>query len=346
LCKADRDTKIVFEFPNLQGVIGRYIALRQGEEQIVANAIYEHYLPDSLENPKFPSDYPGIIVGIADRIDTLIAFYSIGFRISGSKDPFGLKRTFAQLILLLHNFRLPINLESIFRYSYNLLKDKNYSDKIEVTVPFSTIVRDLKEFFFNRVEDNLKLEGYRYDFIRSVLHVLFWKYKQGIEILEFINDIFNKDAETLRNVALLSKRLKNIIFNDYFRNINIGSELDSDSIFKYLYRKYNNNIDIIDYPENLDFIKIDKQLFDNNTEFELINFVGNSKELYLNNISKAKYQEAFEFIRNLVKYVDNYFTNVMIMVEDKEKRLNRILTLYYVFLLTLKFADFSQLSFK
>jgi glycyl-tRNA synthetase beta chain len=346
LCKADRDTKIVFEFPNLQGVIGRYIALRQGEEQIVANAIYEHYLPDSLENPKFPSDYPGIIVGIADRIDTLIAFYSIGFRISGSKDPFGLKRTFAQLILLLHNFRLPINLESIFRYSYNLLKDKNYSDKIEVTVPFSTIIRDLKEFFFNRVEDNLKLEGYRYDFIRSVLHVLFCKYKQGIEILEFINDIFNKDVETLRNVALLSKRLKNIIFNDYFRNINIGSELDSDSIFKYLYRKYNNNIDIIDYPENLDFIKIDKQLFDNSTEFELINFVENNEELYLNNISKAKYQEAFEFIRNLAKYVDNYFTNVMIMVEDKEKRLNRILTLYYVFLLTLKFADFSQLSFK
>ena len=152
--------------------------------------------------------------------------------------------------------------------------------------------------------------------------------------------------ETLRNVALLSKRLKNIIFNDYFRNINIGSELDSDSIFKYLYRKYNNNIDIIDYPENLDFIKIDKQLFDNNTEFELINFVENNEELYLNNISKAKYQEAFEFIRNLAKYVDNYFTNVMIMVEDKEKRLNRILTLYYVFLLTLKFADFSQLSFK
>jgi glycyl-tRNA synthetase beta subunit len=87
-------------------------------------------------------------------------------------------------------------------------------------------------------------------------------------------------------------------------------------------------------------------LFDNNTEFELINFVENNKELYLNNISKAKYEEAFEFIKDLSKYVDNYFSNVMIMVEDKKKRLNRILTLYYVFLLTLKFADFSQLSFK
>jgi len=343
LCKADRDTKIVFEFPNLQGVIGRYIALRQGEEPIVANAIYEHYLPDSLENPKFPSDYPGIIVGIADKIDTLIAFYSVGLKISGSKDPFGLKRTFVQLILLLHNFRLPINLENIFRYSYNLLKDKSYSDKIEVTVPFGAIIRDLKEFFFNRVEDNLKLENYRYDFIRSILHVLFYRYKQGIEILEFITDISDKDAEAVKNVALLSKRLKNIIFNDYLKNIDIESALDS--IFKYLYRKYN-NIDIVDYPESLDFIKIDKQLFDNNTEFELINFVENNKELYLDNINKAKYEEAFEFIKSLAKYVDNYFTNVMIMVEDKQKRLNRILTLYYMFLLTLRFADFSQLSFK
>ncbi|MGC8733844.1 MAG: glycine--tRNA ligase subunit beta [bacterium] len=336
LCKADRDTKIVFEFPNLQGVIGRYIALKQGEESIVANAIYEHYLPDSLENPKYPSDYPGIIIGIADRADTIVSFYSIGFKVSGSKDPFALKRTFAQLILLLHNFRLPLNLEKIFKFAYNLLKDKNYSDKIEVTVPFSTIIKDLKEFFFNRVEENLKLENYKYDYIRSILHILFYNYKQGIEILDFIVNI---DFEVLKNVSLLSKRLKNIIFNDYFKNV----ENKEESIFKYLYKKYN-NIDIIDYPEELDFIKINKQLFDNQSEFDLINFIENNKESYLENINKSDYQKSFEFIKELAKFVDNYFNNVMIMVENKEKRLNRILTLYNAFLLTLKFADFSQLT--
>ncbi len=339
LCKADRDTKIVFEFPNLQGIIGRYIALKQGEEESVANAIYEHYLPDSLENPKFPSDYPGIVIGISDRVDTLIAFYSIGFKISASKDPFALKRTFAQLILLLHHFRLPLNLENIFRYSFTLLKDKSYSDKIEVIVPFSTILKDLKEFFFNRVEENLKLEGYKYDYIRSILHVLFFNYKQGIEILEFITNVLVKDFETLKSVALLSKRLKNIIFLDYFKNVGI----EEGSIFKYLYRKYN-NIDIIDYPEELNFIEINKDLCDNHFEIELINYIENNKELYLRNISKSNYLESFEFIKNLTKVVDNYFSNVMIMVEDREKRLNRVLWLYYVFLLTVKFADFSQLS--
>lgn len=339
LCKADRDTKIVFEFPNLQGVIGKYIALKQGEEESVANAIYEHYLPDSLENPKFPSDYPGIIVGISDRIDTLIAFYSIGFKISASKDPFALKRTFAQLILLLHHFRLPLNLENIFKYSYSLLRDKNYSDKIEVIVPFSTILKDLKEFFFSRVEENLKLENFKYDYIRSVLHILFHNYKQGIEILEFITGISDKDFEMIKTVAFLSKRLKNIIFLDYFKNI----EIKEDSIFKYIYRKYS-NIDIIDYPEEVDFIKVNKELFDNNFEFELIDYIENNKESYIKSIIKSNYTEAFEFIKGLAKIVDNYFNNVMIMVENKEKRLNRILSLYYAFLLTIKFADFSQLS--
>ncbi|MGB9638160.1 MAG: hypothetical protein ACPL1F_02545, partial [bacterium] len=60
--------------------------------------------------------------------------------------------------------------------------------------------------------------------------------------------------------------------------------------------------------------------------------------------NKSDYQKSFEFIKELAKFVDNYFNNVMIMVENKEKRLNRILTLYNAFLLTLKFADFSQLT--
>ena len=91
LCKADLATEMVVEMTSLQGIMGRFYALHSGETQAVADAIFEHYLPRSADDA-LPKAKPGLVVGIADRLDSLIGLFSAGLAPTGTKDPFALRR--------------------------------------------------------------------------------------------------------------------------------------------------------------------------------------------------------------------------------------------------------------
>jgi len=91
LCKADLVTNMVVEMTSLQGVMGRYYALHSGEPQPVADAIFEHYLPRSADD-KLPSAKPGLIVGLADRLDSLMGLFAAGLAPTGTKDPYAQRR--------------------------------------------------------------------------------------------------------------------------------------------------------------------------------------------------------------------------------------------------------------
>ena len=91
LCKADLATEMVVEMTSLQGIMGRFYALHSGETQAVADAIFEHYLPRSADDA-LPTAKPGLVVGIADRLDSLIGLFSAGLAPTGTKDPFALRR--------------------------------------------------------------------------------------------------------------------------------------------------------------------------------------------------------------------------------------------------------------
>ncbi|MFW5713872.1 MAG: glycine--tRNA ligase subunit beta [Brevefilum sp.] len=91
LCKADLATNMVVEMTSLQGVMGRYYALHSGEPQDVADAIFEHYLPRSASD-RSPDSRPGLVVGLADRLDSLIGLFAVGLAPSGTKDPFAQRR--------------------------------------------------------------------------------------------------------------------------------------------------------------------------------------------------------------------------------------------------------------
>ncbi len=91
LCKADLATNMVVEMTSLQGIMGRYYALNSGEKPSVAAAIFEHYLPRSAED-KLPKTKPGLVVGLADRLDTLIGLFAVGLAPTGTKDPFAQRR--------------------------------------------------------------------------------------------------------------------------------------------------------------------------------------------------------------------------------------------------------------
>src|ERR1043166_6227265 len=115
LCKAALLTEVVGEFPELQGVMGKYYAEAQGEDEAVAHACEDHYRPKGPDD-LVPSDAVSIAVALADKIDTLVGFWVIQERPSGSKDPYALRRAALGVIRLILENNLRISLRQIFKF--------------------------------------------------------------------------------------------------------------------------------------------------------------------------------------------------------------------------------------
>jgi glycyl-tRNA synthetase beta chain len=115
LCKADLLTEVVGEFPELQGIMGKYYAEAQGEDEAVAHACEDHYRPKGPDD-LVPSDAVSIAVALADKIDTLVGFWVIQERPSGSKDPYALRRAALGVIRLILENNLRISLRQIFKF--------------------------------------------------------------------------------------------------------------------------------------------------------------------------------------------------------------------------------------
>ena len=118
LCKADLLTEIVGEFPELQGLMGRYYAEEQGEDEAVAHACEDHYKPKGPDD-LVPSDPVSVAVALADKIDTLVGFWAIGENPTGSKDPFALRRAALGVIRLILDNSLRINLSLLLQQHGN-----------------------------------------------------------------------------------------------------------------------------------------------------------------------------------------------------------------------------------
>ncbi len=149
LCKADLVTQMVYEFPELQGIMGQKYALTSGETPQVAKAIFEHYLPRNVED-SLPQSLTGQIVGLSDRLDTLISIFSIGLLPTGSSDPFALRRAANAIVNIAWTFNLGINLAQ-------LLQELGAVDS-------------LREFFRTRIRTQLQEDrGVDYDLVNAVL---------------------------------------------------------------------------------------------------------------------------------------------------------------------------------
>lgn len=157
LAKADLVTGMVGEFPELQGTMGRYYALADGEHSEVAEAIAEHYAPLGPSDP-CPTAPVSVAVALADKIDTLVGFFAIGETPTGSKDPFALRRAALGVIRLIveNNLRLPLS--EIFK-----IAGRGYHDLDQT---FET--QPLLDFIAERMKVALKGDGVRHDLISAV----------------------------------------------------------------------------------------------------------------------------------------------------------------------------------
>lgn len=165
LAKADLVTNMVYEFPELQGIMGRYYALLSGENENVAQAIAEHYQP-RFASDSIPQSYGGALVSIADKIDTIVGCFAIGIEPTGSQDPYALRRQAMGIIQIIVGLNLEINLDELI-----LSALENYRGVIDNKAVDGDVKLKIKEFFLARLKNLLSDEGNRYDVIDAVLGV-------------------------------------------------------------------------------------------------------------------------------------------------------------------------------
>jgi len=154
LAKADLTTKAVSEMPELQGKIGSFYATKQGESVVVAESIYQHYLPISI-NSALPSQPVAIAISLADKIDNLLGFFIIGKKPTSSKDPFALRRQAIALIRLIyqHNLQLPLELifdKAFYNFDRHIFAEQNQQKKCKNFK--AEVLSELKKFIIERLK--------------------------------------------------------------------------------------------------------------------------------------------------------------------------------------------------
>ncbi len=160
ISKSDLCSDLVGEYPELQGVMGKYFALAQGFDEDVANSISDHYLPTGLTSvlPKKPFSYS---ISIVDKIDTLVGFFVINEKPTSSKDPFALRRAAIGLLRIIIENKLSFKLRDLISYALRLYQDQGVEIKNENTV------QEVLEFIKERMRNVLKLKNIKTDIIEA-----------------------------------------------------------------------------------------------------------------------------------------------------------------------------------
>ncbi len=185
LCKADLVTKLVFEFTELQGYIGCDYALRSGESKEVAEGIKEHYFPLNADS-EIAEHIEGQIVGIADKIDTIVTVFAEGKKISGSQDPLGVRRATLGILRTILQKDLNINISDLLKQTINLLSDK-IEDK-------DKLYNNIKEFFEQRLIILLS-DKYKHDILEACISEkdALSNLKDFIKRLDIVSEIIKKE---------------------------------------------------------------------------------------------------------------------------------------------------------
>ena len=176
LAKADLLTDMVGEFPELQGIMGRYYAQHDGLPDDIAFAIEDHYKP-RFSGDELPRNMVGICVALADKLETLVGMFGIGQVPTGDKDPFALRRHALGIIRMLIELRLPFEMSELLNLSFKIVFGVNVADIIksgsrdlgEATMLAVAGADMLNGFIFSRLEANLREQGFSAQEIESVL---------------------------------------------------------------------------------------------------------------------------------------------------------------------------------
>lgn len=205
ICKFDLVTQMVYEFPELQGVMGEKYAVQKGEDPEVAQAVSEHYEPRHADG-QAPETLTGAVVSLADKLDTIVSCFAVDIIPTGSQDPYALRRQAAGVVLILEEKKWDIPLETVLRAAIEVVKEDKIGEK-EAEAPLEELVA----FFKLRIKHSLQEKEVRYDLIDAVLSgsvgslsSLFAKAAVLMDRKE--EDGFKGTAEALSRVVNIAKK--------------------------------------------------------------------------------------------------------------------------------------------
>ncbi|HIF62207.1 MAG TPA: glycine--tRNA ligase subunit beta [Candidatus Pelagibacter sp.] len=306
VCKADLVSDLVKEYPELQGVMGKYFALEQGFEKDVSLAISEHYLPIGL-NSEVPKKPISVAVALIDKIDILVGFFGLNEKPTSSKDPFALRRSAIGLLRIITENNLNIQLKDLINYSIASYNEQN------VNFPNKLIQKDILLFLKERFKNLLKDQKVRADIIEAVSTSYsgdnFLKlYKKSV--------IFNKN---------ISKETCKDIIGTYKRASNIINQEAKDGKNK-----------IMGQPET--------SLFNKEEEKNLFDKVNEIRKYFFKTKSKEDYSETLQILAGAKNVTENFFNNVIVNEVNINIKKNR-LELLQMFCKTYNnFIDFSKIE--
>ena len=305
LCKADLSTGMVAEFPILQGVMGRYHALNDGENADVATAIAEHYGPLG-PNDNCPSAPVSIAVALADRIDTLVGFFGIKEFPTGSKDPYALRRSALGVIRLILENDLRINLSGIFEFAGQQYDQWDQGQ-------FAEISGDLLNFLNDRLTVALREKGFPHD---------------------LVNALFARGGEDdLWRLVQKAKSLKEFLETDDGANLLVA------------YRRAHNIVRIEEKKDSERYSgKVDENLFSRDEERELWISLNEVEQANPSKPDMAEFDQVLSVLAKLRRPVDRFFGEVTVNCDDSDLRKNRLRLLSEIASCLNRVADFSKIE--
>jgi glycyl-tRNA synthetase beta chain len=232
ISKTDLTTEMVFEFPELQGIMGKYYALRSGENYEVAEAIEEQYMPVARE-ATLPASKYGSILSIADKVDNITANFITGRAPTGTSDPFALRRQAIGIINIILYQEFHLSLKGIYDLSLNLFRNQ---EKTKNTSKIDENLHEIVEFMVERFRNLMLSEGNPNDVVDSVISsecddLVDTKYK-----IQALSE-FRKEPD-FNSLAVAFKRVFNIVKNQPRDSFNSKRLIEPAE--KFLFRSYSN----------------------------------------------------------------------------------------------------------
>jgi len=300
LSKSDLVTDMVGEFADLQGVMGRYYALNDGEDPQVAEALLEQYLP-RFSGDVVPRTSVGATVALADKLDTLVGIFSIGQQPSGSRDPFALRRASLGILRIIIDSKLDLDLGSALEASAVQFRLEGEA--------LQTICKQVLAYILDRFKSWYKEEGYAAEIYLSVVPL---NLRNLLDIDGRVNAVASfsllPEADDL---AAANKRVSNII----------SKQLGGMS------------------P-----VPLDVNLLIEPAEKALAQSINRLESLSVPLLDNRDYSTVLKHLATLRDPIDAFFNDVMVMVDDRPLRDNRLSLLSKLRTLFINVADISQMA--
>ncbi len=221
LCKADLVSSMVFEFPELQGIMGRYYAIKSGEKSEVSQAIFEHYLPRSAGDI-LPTSEGGKVLSLAEKLDNLAGCFAIGLKPSGSQDPYALRRQAMGIVHIILDSGLSLDLAALVGKAYdNFAAIKTDSSREDT-------VSEVLEFIMQRMRGVLLERGYSYDLIDATLAVPSNDINDIATRIKALMDL--RQSEVFEDFMVVYNRCNNLTKKWHDDSINIDVLVDESEI--------------------------------------------------------------------------------------------------------------------